>query len=120
LLTVDRSSCFVAGVMPREFAFYPKAADAWSLMTPASPYAQKPWESMTGVFGLLKPGVTRAQAQAELDAIEKRILPEAPARLSLLAPASPVVLDLQDNFTWLAGRELRTGLLVLSGAVSLI
>jgi predicted permease len=75
---------------------------------------------MTGVFGLLKPGVTRRQAEAELNAIEKRTLPEAPANLSLLASATPTVLDLQDNFTWLAGRELRTGLWVLSGAVSFI
>jgi predicted permease len=47
-------------------------------------------------------------------------LPEAPANLSLLASATPTVLDLQDNFTWLAGRELRTGLWVLSGAVGFI
>ncbi|MGC2398917.1 MAG: ABC transporter permease [Acidobacteriaceae bacterium] len=121
MLTVDRSSCFIAGVMPQNFAFYPKAANAWSLITPSSPYIKKPWYSMTGVFGLLKPGVTHAQAEAELNAIEKRILPEGPpAMLSLLGSATPIVLDLQDNFTWLAGRELRKGLWVLSGAVSLV
>jgi predicted permease len=119
-LVVDRSSCVVVGVMPKEFTFYPKEANAWSLMTPTGAFANKPWESMTGVFGLLKPGVTRTQAEAELNAIEKRTLPEAPATLSLLTSATPVVLDLQDNFTWLAGRELRTGLWVLSGAVGLI
>ncbi len=119
-LTVDRSSCVVVGVMPGSFAFYPKETDAWSLITPASAFAQKPWDSMTGVFGLLKPGVTRAQAEAELNAIAKRTLPEAPATLSLLSSATPIVLDLQDNFTWLAGRDLRTGLWVLLGAVSLI
>jgi predicted permease len=119
-LGVDRSSCVVVGVMPKDFTFYPKEANAWSLMTPTGAFANKPWESMTGVFGLLKPGVTRTQAEAELDAIEKRTLPEAPATLSLLASATPVVLDLQDNFTWLAGRGLRTGLWVLSGAVGLI
>jgi predicted permease len=119
-LVVDRSSCVVVGVMPKEFTFYPKEANAWSLMTPTGAFANKPWESMTGVFGLLKPGVTRTQAEAELNAIEKRTLPEAPATLSLLTSATPVVLDLQDNFTWLAGRDLRTGLWVLSGGVGLI
>lgn len=119
-LTVDRSGCVVVGVMPGSFAFYPKETNAWSLITPASAFAQKPWDSMTGVFGLLKPGVTRAQAEAELNAIAKRTLPEAPATLSLLSSATPIVLDLQDNFTWLAGRDLRTGLWVLLGAVSLI
>ncbi len=75
---------------------------------------------MTGVFGLLKPGVTPAQAEAELDAMQKRVSPEAPASLSMLASATPIVLSLQDNFTWLAGRNLRRGLWLLSGAVSLI
>ena len=119
-LAVDQSSCVVAGVMPKDFTFYPKETNAWSLMTPTGVFATKPWESMTGVFGLLKPGVTRTQAEAELNAIEKRTLPEAPANLSLLASATPTVLGLQDNFTWLAGRELRTGLWVLSGAVGFI
>lgn len=119
-LTVDDSSCVVVGVMPKKFTFYPKQANAWSLITPTSVFAQKPWDSMTGVFGLLRPGVTRAQAEAELNAMEKRVLPEAPASLSLLASAMPTVLKLQDNFTWLAGRNLRAGLLVLLGAVSFV
>jgi putative ABC transport system permease protein len=106
--------------MPKDFTFYPKETNAWSLMTPTGVFATRPWESMTGVFGLLKPGVTPTQAEAELNAIEKRTLPKAPANLSLLASATPTVLGLQDNFTWLAGRELRTGLWVLSGAVGFI
>ncbi len=119
-LTVGPLSCVVVGVMPQQFAFYPKQANAWSLITPASAFVQKPWDSMTGVFGLLKPGVTHAQAEAELDAMQKRVSPEAPASLSTLASATPIVLSLQDNFTWLAGRNLRRGLCLLSGAVSLI
>jgi predicted permease len=119
-LTVDHASCVVVGVMLKGFTFYPKEANAWSLITPASVFARKPWDSMTGVFGLMRPETTRAQADAELNAIERRILPEAPASLSPLTSAMPIVLMLQDNFTWLAGRNLRTGLLVLLGAVSLI
>jgi predicted permease len=119
-LTVGSLPCVVAGVMPKQFTFYPKQADAWSLITPTSAFVQKPWDSMTGVFGLLKPGVTHAQAEAELEAMQKRVSPEAPASLSTLASATPIVLSLQDNFTWLAGRNLRRGLWLLSGAVSLI
>ena len=119
-LTVDHSPCVVVGVMPKYFTFYPKEANGWSLITPSSAFEQKPWNSMTGVFGLLRPGVTHAQAEAELYAMERRIIPEAPASLSPLTSAMPVVLKLQDNFTWLAGRNLRTGLLVLLGAVSLV
>ena len=119
-LTMGQLPCVVAGVMPKQFTFYPKQANAWSLITPTSAFVQKPWDSMTGVFGLLKPGVTHAQAEAELDAMQKRVSPEAPASLSTLASATPIVLSLQDNFTWLAGRNLRRGLWLLSGAVSLI
>jgi putative ABC transport system permease protein len=41
-LTVDHSSCVVAGVMPKGFTFYPKQANAWSLITPTSAFTQKP------------------------------------------------------------------------------
>jgi predicted permease len=119
-LTMDRSACVVVGVMPKNFMFYPKQTNAWSLIGPTSAFVQKPWDSMTGVFGLLKPGVTRAQAQAELTAMEKRVQPEAPASLALLRSSTPTVLNLQDNFTWLAGRDLRVELWVLLGAVVLI
>ena len=119
-LTVDRSPCVVAGVMPKSFSFYPKETNAWSLITPASEFVQQPWTSMTGVFGLLKPGVTRAQAEAELAALESRIVPQAPASLGPLTSSVPIALDLKDNFTWLAGRNLRSGLWVLLGAVAII
>jgi predicted permease len=119
-LMVDRSPCVVAGVMPKSFSFYPKEANAWSLITPASEFVQQPWTSMTGVFGLLKPGVTRAQAEAELTALERRIVQQAPASLGLLTTSVPIALDLKDNFTWLAGRNLRSGLWVLLGAVAII
>ena len=119
-LTVDRSPCMVAGVMPKSFSFYPKEANAWSLITPASEFVQQPWTSMTGVFGLLKPGVTRAQAESELTALESRIVQQAPASLGLLTSSVPIALNLKDNFTWLAGRNLRSGLWVLLGAVAII
>ena len=119
-ITVDHSPCIVVGVMPRDFSFYPKEANAWSLIGPTTKFAREPWTSMTGVFGLLKPGVTRAQAEAELNAMEKRILPVAPVSLGLLSSSEPAVLNLQDNFTWLAGRNLRAGLWAVTGAVALV
>lgn len=118
-LVLDRTQCAVVGVMPESFSFYPTQTDAWTLITPASEYVKQPSKAMTGVFGLLKPGVTRLAAQAELDAIEKRILPEMPD-LRELGVATPDVLDLQANFTWLAGRNLRNALWMLLGAVALV
>jgi len=106
--------------MPKRFSFYPVATDAWSLITPTGEFAQKPWNSMTGVFGLLKPGVTRAAAESELTAIQAHVLPEAPADLKIMRTLAPDVLDLQSNFTWLAGRNLRQGLWFLLTASSII
>jgi len=119
-LSFRNTSCVVTGVMPKTFSFYPVATDAWSLMTPTGEFAQKPWNSMTGVFGLLKPGVTRAAAESELTAIQARVLPEAPADLKMMRTLAPDVLELQSNFTWLAGRNLRKGLCLLLTASCLI
>jgi putative ABC transport system permease protein len=118
-LVMNGSPCAVVGVMPRSFSFYPLQTDAWLLITPASEYGKRPWDTMTGVFGRLKPGTSRAAAQAELDAIEKRILPESPD-MQAMGVAMPDVLDLQSNFTWLTGRNLRTALWALLGAVALV
>ena len=112
--------CQIVGVMPSSFSFYPVATDLWSLITPASPYAKKPWETMTGAFGLLRPGVTHAAAEAELAAIQARVTPEAPPELSEMRTWQPVIIDLKSNFTWLAGRNLRTGLWVLMAAAGLV
>ncbi|MGB6686921.1 MAG: FtsX-like permease family protein, partial [Terracidiphilus sp.] len=55
--------------------------------------------------------------------IQARVMPEAPANLRTLLgsmASAPDVLDLKSNFTWLAGRNLRTGLWVLLGSAGLI
>ncbi|HLJ78036.1 MAG TPA: ABC transporter permease [Acidobacteriaceae bacterium] len=119
-LDFDDASCRVVGVMPRSFSFYPTATDAWMLITPSSAFATQPWHSITGIFGLLKPGVTRAAAEAELAAIEERILPEAPKADTFLRDWRPDVIPLHDNFTWLTGRNLRRGLWLLLGASGVI
>jgi predicted permease len=112
--------CQVVGVMAKSFSFYPAATGAWSLITPASPYAKKPWETMTGAFGVLKPGVSRAAAEAELASIQARVTSGVPPELSMMRTWEPVVLDLKANFTWLAGRNLRSGLWVLMAAAGLV
>jgi predicted permease len=119
-LNFGSSPCQVVGVMPRSFSFYPVQTDAWTLITPASGFVKNPWDTMTGVFGILKPGVTRAAAGAELTAIQARMAPEIPAHLAIMRSWAPDVIDLHENFTWLAGRNLRQGLWLLLGASGLI
>src|SRR5439155_23984447 len=118
-LTLDGKACTVVGVMPKGFDFYLKQASLWTLITPESKYALHPLNSLVGVFGRLKPGVGRASAQAELTLIHERLLQEIPKE-SWIAQVVPIVYDLQSEFTWLAGRNLRTGLLVLIAAGTLV
>jgi putative ABC transport system permease protein len=114
-LTLDGVNCTVAGIMPKDFTFYPKQTELWTLITANSKLAQKPWDTPIGAFGLLKPGVSRATAEAELASIEKRIINED-AGWAALKP-EPNVLDLQWEFTWLTGRNLRQGLIILFAVV---
>ena len=114
-LMLDGVSCTVAGIMPKDFSFYPRQTDLWTLITPNSEIVQKPWDMPIGAFGLLKPGVSRAAAEAELAGIEKRIINEN-SYWAALKP-EPNVLDLQWEFTWLTGRNLRQGLIILFAVV---
>src|SRR5215472_1181000 len=118
-LTLNRQACTVVGIMPQNFSFYPKQTQLWNLITPQSNYAQHPWNSPVGVFGLLNPGVTRASAEAELTALQQRIIHEAPPN-SIPENALPDVLDMQFDFTWLTGRNLRSSLIVLLAAVAFV
>lgn len=118
-LTLNGKPCTVAGVMPRGFEFYPKQTSLWTLITTSSQFAQKPFDSDVGIFGRLKPGVTRSDAEKELAELHRRVVKESPAG-SWLADIAPIVRDLREEFTWMAGRNLRTALLVLLAAVGLV
>ncbi|MFL6440317.1 MAG: ABC transporter permease [Terriglobales bacterium] len=115
-IPLDQKECRITGIMPKDFSFYPTQTALWTVITPHSEFAKDPWGSVTGVFGRLKPSVSRAAAEAELSTLEQNVLSEAPKDLAL-PPAVPVVLNLQSEFTWLAGRNLRTALILLFAAV---
>jgi hypothetical protein len=61
-LVLSDKSCTVIGVMPRGFEFYPKQTSLWTLITPDSKYAKEPFDSVVGIFGRLRPGVTVAKS----------------------------------------------------------
>lgn len=114
-LVLNNASCTVAGIMPKDFSFYPKQTQMWTLITSESDFVKKAWDMPVGVFGLLKPGVSRASAEAELVGLEDRIITENPSLAAM--HVQPNVLDLQWEFTWLTGRSLRTSLVILFAAV---
>src|SRR5919197_978206 len=113
-LALGDRACTVVGVMPERFAFYPNAADMWTLITPNREQLPKDRYQGVGVFGLLRAGVTRERAQAEVEALHRQ-QHEHDAHGSAFAPT---VYSLQEEFTWLAGRNLRLTLWVLFAAVS--
>jgi predicted permease len=114
-LILNNTACTIVGVMPKDFSFYPKQTKLWTLITPDSAFTKHPWDMNVGVFGLLKPGISRASAQAELTSVQNRIINENPSYAAM--KLQPDVLDLRWMFTWLTGRNLRSSLIMLFGAV---
>lgn len=117
-LTLNHQSCTIVGVMPEKFSFYPKQTKLWTLITSGSRFTQKPWDMPVLAFGLLKQGVSRSAAQAELASIQSRIITENPSLAAM--KLEPLLADLQTEFTWLTGRNLRRGLIILFTVVGFV
>jgi putative ABC transport system permease protein len=117
-LTLNHQSCTIVGVMPDTFSFYPKQTKLWKLIASGSEFTQKPWDMPVLTFGLLKPGVSRSAAQAELASIQGRIIAENPSLAAM--KLEPLLADLQSEFNWLTGRNLRRGLIILFAIVGFI
>ncbi len=111
-LALDDRSCTVVGVMPAGFAFYPDAADMWTLIAGKNQLLA----AGVGVFARLKPHVSLEAAQAELTMLHR----QQHGTDTHGATLTPTAYELQDEFTWLAGRNLRATLLVLFAAVSAV
>jgi predicted permease len=112
----------IAGVMPAGFRFPVDAPknDFWTTLaydddgTPRATTANR-GDHLMGVMGLLKPGVTVAQADAEMKAIAARLAKQYPDT-NMTDGASAQV---ESELTWLLG-DTRTLLLVILGAVGLV
>ncbi len=114
-LSLDNQSCTVLGVMPPSFAVYPPETQIWTLVLPNDPRLR----SYFGVFMIarLRPGVSIAQVRAELAALHGALhAHDSTGERDF----TPLVSRLQDQFTWLAGRNLRTTLALLFAAVILV
>ncbi|MGO4882592.1 MAG: ABC transporter permease [Bryobacteraceae bacterium] len=117
-LTLDGRTYSVAGIMPRGFEFYPRQAQFWTLVTPADvPHLGGAKSHGMGMVGRLRPGVSMAAAEAEIAALRAALEKSDPDEL---LHAGAMVNSLQEELTWLAGRGLRSGLLVLFAAVAFV
>jgi len=110
-ITLDDQLCNITGVMPEKFSFYPRQAQMWRLVEPHP--KERP---IVGVFARLKPGVTVAQAQAEVGALHRSLHLADKSEKDVL----PAVFNLQDEFTMLAGPKMRETIWLLAGAVLLV
>jgi putative ABC transport system permease protein len=117
-IALDMRSFTVVGILPASFR-YPEGAphqDVWiSVMQDPlfGPLTSKPGVRLLGVIGRLKPGVSLAKAQTEMDNLGARLAKEFPAQDSGFAirvePYRQAVVN-----------NLKPALLILLGAVALI
>ena len=117
-LAIDGQNCFVVGIMRPDLEFFPRATEVWTLITPNSKLA-KDSNSSVAIFARLKPGVSIAAAHAEATNLHEGIVRQAPAG-SLIRETQIRVYDLQSEFTFLAGPNLRLALLTLFAAVGMV
>lgn len=117
-LTLDGRAYTVIGIMPRGFEFYPRQVLFWALLTPAgvARQASAKFHGMAAV-GRLRPGASMAAAEAEIAALRAALERTDPDEI---VHAGAMVRSLQEEFTWLAGRGLRSGLLLLFAAVAFV
>ncbi|HEX8161832.1 MAG TPA: ABC transporter permease [Pyrinomonadaceae bacterium] len=108
---VSGKSALVAGVMPAGFDF-PEQTEMWSALT-LDPSKERRNNRYLDVVGRLKPGVTLAQAQAQMDAINRSLAAEYD---DTNRGWNVRVTDMREQ---LVGK-LRPTLLVLLGAVAFV
>lgn len=110
--------CTIVGVMPRGFEFYPRETEVWTLLSAQTDTAvqRHPADFVVAVIGRLSASATLETAQRELRGIQGRRAAASDFDRDFL----PTVFDLRSQFTWLAGRNLRTTLLVLFAAVAMV
>ncbi len=114
-LTLDGARYTVIGVMPPQFQFAPFWATQTELWVPLNLAARandRNGQSLR-VFGRLKPGVTREQAQAEVATVFSRLEQQYPDSNKGLALG---VMSLHEKVVG----KTRTALLILLGAVGFV
>ncbi len=109
-MILDHVPCQVVGVMPETFEFYPRIAPLWMLAT--SPTAKRD-DFVVGTVARLRPNTTMPQAQAEVSSIHRALH----SKDSHEKVFEPQVHGIQEEFTFLAGRTLRSTIWLIAGAV---
>lgn len=112
MITLDGKNYTIVGVMPEGFqfpggsgtvlrTFTPEAAEVWVPLALDADTLQQRSSHSLNVIGRLKPGITVAQATAEMDAIQQRLEQQYPT--FLLALTLRLFLSLSRSSALLAG-----------------
>ena len=85
---IGSSSYAIVGVMPPGFAFPVRETDLWSPSAMDAPFAQSRESTWFQAIGRLKPGVSLAQARADLETVQAALGREYPRRTPCSSHAS--------------------------------
>jgi predicted permease len=117
-IALDMRSFTVVGILPDSFR-YPDGAphqDVWVSVRQDplfGPLASRPGARLLGVIGRLKPGISPAKAQADMDILGARFAKEFPAQDSGFSIRV-------EPYRQLVVRNVKPALLILWGAVALV
>ena len=112
-ITLSGQSHTVVGVMPQQFQFPSQDIELWVPMAFTSQQAASRGSHYLEVVARLKPGVSVAQAQAEMNTIATRLQQQYPQQNTDLGA---VVVPLHEHVVG----DVRPALLILLGAVGLV
>jgi len=112
-IMLSGNSYIMVGVMPPDFKSPRGATEAWAPVQVISPGAPYRGVHFLRTYARLKPGVTIAQAQSEMGAIDRRLAEAFPGENSR---RQTVLISLYDR---LVG-QVKPALLILFGAVGLV
>jgi len=117
-ITLDKRPFTVVGILPASFR-YPEFAPRQDVWIPVAqdplfgPLVSQPGAPLLGGIGRLKPGISLAEAQAEMNILGARFATEFPAQ------DSGVTLRIQPYRQAVVG-NVKSALLILLGAVGLL
>ena len=112
-LQLNSQPYVVVGVMPASFAFPERRQELWVPLAPDAARRAARSAIWLSVVARLRPGISPAQATAELDALNRRLGEQYPLTDQR---AGTVLVKLRDQ----AAEPVRSGLLVLAAAVFLV
>ncbi len=111
-IRINGEPVVIVGVLPRGVKF-PTRAELWTQVIPNAENAKRDRREYT-IAGRVRPGVSRAQAQTELDGIAARVAADHP---DTNKDVGAIMQTFNERFN---GGEIRTVFLALQGAVGFV